>query len=392
MTKPLEGIKVLEFANFIAGPFCGMLLADMGAEVIKIESLSGDMSRAIPPIIDGESAAFINLNRNKKSLALDLKTDLGKEVVFKLVGNSDVFLENNRPGAMDRLGLGYDKIKEIKPDIVYTAVSGFGQTGPHRNRGGVNLIIEALAGTLSVMGEKGQMPVRPGIQTADMFGALFATYATLTSLVGKEKHGEGKFSDVSLVEASIASAVWETAEYLSTGNIPEQIGHSHRASAPYQLFETKDKKFIAIGAPNDLHFQRLMTVLSCAEHIGNKAFSSYSSRKENENILVPIVSEGIVKWNASDLEEALMKEGVPCGYVRNYEQAINSEHSVDRGLVVESDHNVLGKIKSIRNPVLMNEDGPDIRNSAPLLGQDSYEILTELGFIYQELKDKKVTL
>ena len=392
MTKPLEGIKVLEFANFIAGPFCGMLLADMGAEVIKIESLNGDMSRAIPPIIDGESVAFVNLNRNKKSLALDLKTDLGKEVVFKLMGSSDVFLENNRPGAMDRLGLGYNKIKEIKPDIVYTAVSGFGQTGPHKNRGGVNLIIEALAGTLSVMGEKGQMPVRPGIQTADVFGALFATYATLTSLVGKEKHGEGRFSDVSLVESSIASAVWETAEYLSTGTIPEQMGHSHRASAPYQLFETKDKKFIAIGAPNDTHFQRLMTVLSCAEHIGNKAFSSYASRKENENILVPIVSEGVGKWNASDLEEVLMKEGVPCGYVRNYEQAINSDHSIDRGLVVESNHNVLGKIKSIRNPILMNKDGPDIRNSAPLLGQNSYEILTELGFVYQELKNKKVTL
>jgi len=392
MTKPLAGIKVLEFANFIAGPFCGMLLADMGADVIKIEPLNGDMSRAIPPIINGESAAFVSLNRNKKSLALDLKTDLGKEIVFKLIRNSDVFLENNRPGAMDRLGLGYNKIKEIKPDIVYTAVSGFGQTGPDKNRGGVNLIIEALSGTLSVMGEKGQMPIRPGIQTADIFGALFATYATLSSLVGKEKHGEGRFSDVSLVDSSIASAVWETAEYLSTGNIPEQMGHSHRASAPYQLFETKDKKFIAIGAPNDIHFQRLMTVLSCEEHISNEAFSSYSSRKSNENLLVPIVSESVGKWNAIDLEEALTKEGVPCGYVRNYKEAINNDHNVDRRLVVESDHSVLGKIKSIRNPILMNEDGPEIRNSAPLLGQDSCQILTELGFVYQDLKNKKITL
>ena len=202
MTTPLEGIRVIEFGNFIAGPFCGMLLADMGAEVIKIEPLSGDLARAIPPIIDGKSAAFITLNRNKKSLALDLKSNRGRSLALELLKSANAIIENNRPGVMQRLGLGAEDVKKINNKIVYTSVSGFGQTGELKNRAGINLIIEALSGTLSVMGEKGEMPPRPGLQTADILGAMFATYSTLAGLIGQIRHNQGVYADVSLIAVS----------------------------------------------------------------------------------------------------------------------------------------------------------------------------------------------
>jgi len=240
--RPLAGIRVIELANFIAGPLAGTLLADMGADVI---------------------------NRNKRSLALDLKQPQAIEIVLKLAASSDVLLEAYRPGALEALGLGSADVKAVNPRIVYTSVSGFGQTGPERRRAGVNLIIEAFSGALSVTGEPGKMPMRPGLQTADVFGALFATYATLASLLGVARQGEGRIADVSLVEASIAAAAWEAAEYLETGRVPQPLGNRHRLNAPYQLFETADGRYLAIGTPNDQLFGRLMQVLGLAAHVGD---------------------------------------------------------------------------------------------------------------------------
>ena len=219
-------------ANFIAGPLCGTLLADMGADVVKVEPPGGDMSRATPPIRNGESVSFTALNRNKRSLVLDLKQPDAQEVMRKLAAKSDVFVEANRPGALEKMGLGAEQLKAVNPKIIYTSVSGFGQTGPDRRRAGVNLIIEAFSGVLSVTGAPGEMPMRPGVQTADVFGALFATYATLASLVGAGRTGEGRIADISLVEASIAAAAWEAAEYLETGKVPQPMGNRHRLTAP----------------------------------------------------------------------------------------------------------------------------------------------------------------
>ena len=261
MSKPLAGIRVIELANFIAGPLCGTLLADMGADVIKVEPPGGDMSRATPPIRNGESVSFTAFNRNKRSLVLDLKAPEAQEIMRKLAAKSDVFVEANRPGALEKMGLGAQQLKAVNPKIIYTSVSGFGQTGPDRRRAGVNLIIEAFSGVLSVTGEPGKMPMRPGVQTADVFGALFATYATLASLVGAGRTGEGRIADVSLVEASIAAAAWEAAEYLETGKVPQPMGNKHRLTAPYQLFETSDKRYVAIGTPNNMLFQKFMQVI-----------------------------------------------------------------------------------------------------------------------------------
>src|SRR5438270_1359975 len=208
------------------------------------------MARATPPIRNDESVSFVALNRNKRSLVLDLKREEAREIVLKLAATSDVFLEAYRPGALEKLGVGAEQVRAVNPRIVYTSVSGFGQTGPYRRRAGINLIIEAFSGALSVTGEPGKMPTRPGVQTADVFGALFATYAALAGLVGAARNGEGRIADVSLVEASIAAAAWEVAEYLETGKVPQPLGNRHRLHAPYQLFETSDGRYLAIGTPN----------------------------------------------------------------------------------------------------------------------------------------------
>jgi crotonobetainyl-CoA:carnitine CoA-transferase CaiB-like acyl-CoA transferase len=380
MAKPLAGIRVIELANFIAGPLCGTLLADMGADVIKVESPQGDMSRATPPIRDGESVSFTALNRNKRSLVLDLKAPQAQEVMRRLAARSDVLVEANRPGALDKLGLGPGQLKAVNPKIVYTSVSGFGQTGPDRRRAGVNLIIEAFSGVLSVTGEPGKMPIRPGVQTADVFGALFATYATLASLVGVTRNGEGRIADISLVESSIAAAAWEAAEYLETGEVPQPMGNRHRLTAPYQLFETADKRYVAIGMPNNMLFRRFMQVIGLETHLADPRFATYANRKKNEDPLLALVEPAILKMQSADLETALMEAGVPCARANNFKEVFEHPQVVARGMVKDVEHPRLGRMKAARNPVLLDHDGPDIARPAPMLGEHSEEILRELGY------------
>jgi CoA:oxalate CoA-transferase len=387
MPKPLAGIRVIELANFIAGPLAGTLLADMGADVIKVEPPNGDMGRATPPIRNGESVSFVALNRNKRSLVLDLKQPQAIDVLHKLAGKSDVFLEAYRPGALDKLGLGAAQVKAINPRIVYTSVSGFGQTGPDRRRAGVNLIIEAFSGVLSVTGEPGKMPMRPGVQSADVFGALFATYATLAGLVGAARQGEGRIVDLSLVEASIAAAAWEAAEYLETGKVPQPLGNKHRLSAPYQLFETSDGRYLAIGTPNDQLFGKLMQVLGLAEHIADPRFASYASRKLNEDALLPLVEPAVRSRDSKKLERALMVAGVPCARVNNFKEVFDDPQIVAREVMQEVEHPRLGRMRTTRNPVLLDHDGPAIDRHAPMLGEHSEEVLAELGYSAAALRE-----
>src|SRR3954453_3597736 len=380
MPKPLAGIRVIELANFIAGPLAGTLLADMGADVIKVEPPQGDMGRATPPIRNDESVSFVALNRNKRSLVLDLKRPQAIEILLKLAGKSDVFLEACRPGALDKLGLGAAAVKAVQPLIIYTSVSGFGQTGPDRRRAGVNLIIEAFSGPLSVTGEPGQMPGRAGLQTADVFGALFAPYATLASLVGAGRTGEGRIADVSLVEASIAAAAWEAAEYLETGQVPQPMGNRHRLTAPYQLFETSDQRYVAIGMPNNMLFQKFMQMIGLGAHLADPRFATYAQRKANEDALLAIVEPAILQMTSAELEAALMEVGVPCARVNNFQEVFEHPQIVARGVVQEIEHPGLGTMKVTRNPVLLDHGGPDIARPAPMLGEHSEEILRELGY------------
>ena len=387
MARPLDGIRVLELGNFIAGPFCGMLLGDMGADVIKIERPKlGDQTRAMPPMVNGESASFAALNRNKRSLVLDLKQPEAREIVLQLAAKSDVFLENNRAGALELIGLGPEQVRAINPRIVYVSASGFGQSGPYRRRAGVNLIIEAFSGILSVTGDPDDIPMRSGIQTSDIFGALFATYAALSGLINVLRNGEGRAADVSLVESSIAAAAWETAGYLATGEVPQRLGHRHRLNAPYQLFETGDGQYLAIGTPNDELFRRFMKVLDLESYISDARFATYVLRKKNETDLLAVVSPVICRRGAEELEALLVEAGVPCSQVNNYEQVFNNPQVRARGVVVDVDHPRMGTVKAVRNPVLFDRDGPGISRVAPLLGEHSAEILKELGYSEERVK------
>jgi CoA:oxalate CoA-transferase len=370
-----------------------MLLGDMGADVIKIEPRrSGDMIRSTQPHIAGESANYIAINRNKRSIAIDLKQPAGREIVLKLAAQADLVLENFRPGVMESLGLGIEDIRKVNPEIVYVSVSGFGQTGPMRDRAAVNLIVEAASGSLSVTGEPDDKPMRPGVQTGDMFGAMFATYAALAGLMGKVRHGEGRQIDVSLVEASVAAAVWETSEYLATGSVPQRLGHKHRLTAPYQVFEASDGMLV-IGCPNDQLFQKIMTVLGVADAAKDPRFGGYVLRKTNEQALLDVIEPAIAKRKVDDLVEALSALGVPCSRVNSYKDVFDSEQAKARGIAVEGVHRRAGPVKMVRNAILFDKDGPTIDRMAPLLGENTEEILAECGYAapaIRKLIDDKV--
>lgn len=379
MPRPLEGIRVLEFGNFLAGPFAGMLLADMGADVVKVEpTRGGDLTRNTPPHQAGESANFVRINRNKRSIAIDLKRPEGRDLARSLALRADLVLENFRPGVMESLGLGAESLRSANPGLVFVAVSGFGQTGPARDRAAVNLIIEAASGSLSVTGEPGGLPMRPGVQTGDMFGALFATYAALCGLMGKLRHGQGRLADVSLVEASVAAAVWETAEYLATGNVPQPLGHRHRLTAPYQVFRTRDGA-IAIGCPNDQAFRRILSVLGLDALGQDPRFAGYGLRKVNEDALLAVLEPAIAARGAEELDRALAAEGVPCSRVNDFGDVFRDPHLVGRGIAVDAPHPRLGQVRMVRNPVLFDADGPAMTRPAPLLGEHTAELMAELG-------------
>ncbi|HEY5963706.1 MAG TPA: CoA transferase [Xanthobacteraceae bacterium] len=393
MTRPLSGIRVLELGNLLAGPFCGMLLGDMGADVIKIEPRrTGDMIRNTQPHLNGESANYIAINRNKRSIAIDLKQAAGRDIVLKLAETADLVLENFRPGVMEQLGLGIDGIRAVNPQIVYVSVSGFGQTGPLRDRAAVNLVIEAASGSLSVTGEPGDIPMRPGVQTGDMFGAMFATYAALAGLMGKVRHGEGRQIDVSLVEASIAAAVWETSEYLSTGNVPQPLGHRHRLTAPYQVFRASDG-LLVIGCPNDQLFFKIMNVLGLAEAAKDTRFAGYGLRKANEQALLNVIEPAIALRTVEELVEALSAFGVPCSKVNSYDDVFDNEHARQRRIEVGGVHRRAGPVRMVRNAVLFDTDGPAIDRMAPVLGEQTVEILSGCGYApdaIRKLIDDKV--
>jgi crotonobetainyl-CoA:carnitine CoA-transferase CaiB-like acyl-CoA transferase len=366
--------------NFIAGPFCGMLLADMGADVVKIEPPErGDMTRATPPLVNRESAGFMSLNRNKRSVALDLKRPEAVEIVLRLAARSDVLLENFRPGAMEALGLGADRLRAANPELIVTSVSGFGQTGPARRKAAVNLIVEAASGLLSVVGEPGQVPSRTGVQMADVFGALFATYGVLCGLIGKLRHGQGRTIDVSLLEGAIAAAMWETSTYLTTGEVPRQLGRRHRITAPYQLFRTRDG-YLAIGGANDALFRRMVEVLGLPHLADDPRFARVALRKANDVELGELIEAATRTRDSAELQAAFEAAGVPCSRVNDYEQVFADPQVRAREVVVEVDHPRAGRGRQVRNPILFDRDGPRIERPAPLLGQHSREVLAELGY------------
>jgi formyl-CoA transferase len=378
---PLKHLRVLDVSQIMAGPFCSMLLGDMGADVIKVEPPgSGDQTRrAMGFRLKGfDSLGFINMNRNKRSIALNLKTEAGREVFYKLVRTADVLVENYRPGAASRLGIDYATLKAINPRLIYASISGFGQTGPWSQRPGFDLIAQAMGGVMSITGDPDGPPAKSGVPVADIGCALFAVYAILSAFISRLETGEGQYIDASLFEAAIAFAVWDISEFWGTGKVPEKLGTANRMSAPYQAVRAGDGYFV-MGANSDKLWRSLCELIDRPDLLKDSRFASIADRLANRVALIEELEKTFVTRPAEDWVTLMLAAGIPAGPIYNYAQALDNDHAHHRKVVMEIDHPVEGKVRSIGFPVKLSGTPQQVRMPPPLLGANTEEILTELG-------------
>ena len=377
---PLEGVVVLDATQVMAGPFCTLLLADMGADVIKVEKLQGgDDSRSFgPPFIAGESAAFLAINRNKRSVTLNLKSEEGRDVFRRLAGRSEILVENFRPGTMEGLGLHYEAIHRINPTIIYCSISGFGQTGPYRTLGGFDLVTQGMSGLISVTGHPGGPPTKVGVPISDLNAGMYAVYGILSAYVHRLKTGEGQYVDTSLLEGAVAYTFWESSIYFATGEIPPPMGSAHRLNAPYQVFDTQDGA-LSVGAANQSTWERLCKVLERQDLAQDPRFLTNADRIRHCRQLAATL-QPVFRQRTTAAWLALLNEaGVPAGPIYNMAQVYEDPHVRAREMLVELDHPIAGTIKNIGIPVKLSRTPGRIRRPAPLLGQHTEEVMSWLG-------------
>jgi formyl-CoA transferase len=391
---PLDGIKVLEVGNFMAGPFCAMQLADLGADVVKVENpAGGDNVRLTPPFIGGESSNFLRLNRNKRSLALDLKSAEGAEIFRRLASRADVVVENLRPGTMADLGLDYERLRDLNAGLVYVAASGWGQTGPYSQLAGLDIMAQAMSGLMSITGTAGGEPVKVGVPVCDLVCALYGALAAVAALRARDRDGKGQFIDVSLFEAGVSLAVWEAGRYFATGEIPRPLGSAHQSTAPYQAFRAGDGFFTA-GVPSPALWTAFLGVLGLQHLEHDRRFATNADRHANRAELIPLIEAVTVTGRCRSWIEAFQAAGVPCGEIQGYDRVFTDPHLAERDFFWEGDHPTLGPVRQLGSPMRL-AGTPTRRDSAgPSLGQHSAEILEELGHDrskFEELKERGVT-
>ncbi|XWN30042.1 MAG: CoA transferase [Devosia sp.] len=378
---PLAGMKVIELAHIMAGPACGMMLADMGADVIKVEKPDGDDSRRfVPPDINGESAAYMMMNRNKRGMALDLKKADAIAVLRDLLSDADVVIENYRIDTMERLGLSYEMLRETNPKLVYCAISGFGRTGPYAERGGFDLIAQGMSGLMSITGEApGRPPVKPGAPISDITAGILAAMGCVAAFARAQTTGEGQVVETSLFEAGITLTYWQSAIAFATGLAPGPLGSAHPLNAPYQSFRTADG-WINIGAANQRNWQRLLKVIGAAELETDPRFASNHDRMENLPALVSVL-EGHFKERTTAQWLDLMEDGgLPAGPVLSITDMHRDPQAIARDMIVETEHPIAGTVKAIGTPVKFGTTPGGVHRSAPTLGQHGREILSEHGY------------
>jgi crotonobetainyl-CoA:carnitine CoA-transferase CaiB-like acyl-CoA transferase len=381
MALPLEGMRVLDLTNVMAGPYCSMVLGDMGAEVIKIENFpEGDTSRRFDPQINGESYCFAVLNRNKKSLALDMKDPRGKEIVLKLAEKADIVLENFRPGVVKKLGIDYDSLRARNPAIIYASMSGFGQTGPYGKKGGFDIVAQGMSGIMMMTGYPGGRPAKVGIAMNDIASGVTALYGILGALIGRLRNGTGQYLETSLLEAGLAWTQWEFSAYFGAGEIPTATGTRHRRSAPYQAYRSKDG-YVTVGAGSDKLWKSFATtVCGKPEWLTDPRFATLSARLKHLDILEQEIEEVLGTQTTAYWVEKLDAAQVPGGPVYRYDQIMNDPHIKARQMVVDIDHPKIGPMKAIGLPLKSTGDLTAIRAPAPWLGQHSEEILRGMGY------------
>ena len=386
---PLAGVRVLDISQVMAGPYACMLLADLGADVVKIEPPgSGDQTRgAMGFKMKGpDSLGFLNMNRNKRSVALNLKTDAGRELLLRMAKDADILVENYRPGAMTRLGLGYDVLKDINPRLVYTSISGFGQTGPWADRPGFDLMAQAMSGVMSVTGYPGGPPVKAGVPVADIGCALFAIYGTLSAYIGAKATGLGQYIDASLFDSALAFSVWDVCDYWGTGKPPEPLGTSNKMTAPYQAMASADGYFV-MGANNQKLWLKLCALIHRPELAADERFATISLRLANRPALETELERTFRQQPKDYWVNTLLAAGIPAGPILSYPEAFESEHGKVRQMRMEIDHPIEGKVPNIGFAVKLSGTPQQVRRHPPLLGEHNAEVLSELGISADELAE-----
>lgn len=387
----LEGITVLDLTRVLAGPFSTMMMADMGANVIKIERPKvGDDSRQFSPFQGGESAYYMNLNRNKKGVTLNLKDPKGKEIFKELVKKADIVIENYRPGVMNRLGLSYDVLKKVNPRIIYASVSGFGQYGPYTNRPGYDIIGQAMSGLMSTTGTKESGPIRTGTAISDVLGGLSVTIGILSALYNRDVTGKGQAVDVSLVDSSVAGLEIINQIYLVEGRIPQRIGNRYESTYPYDSFKTIDGD-VVIGAANNKLWKELCQVMGKKDLAEDERYNEVYKRVEKHVEVKKLVEEWTKSLTMDDIVKTLLEKGVPVAPINTIDRVVNDEHiGKAREMFVEVDHPKAGKMKLTGCHIKLSDTKPSIRKCAPLLGEDNFKVYSEyLGLSKEEIDELK---
>jgi formyl-CoA transferase len=381
-----EGLRVLEVGNYMAGPFCGMQLADLGADVVKVEDpRGGDLSRRLEPIVDGESGNFIRINRGKRSIALDLKQDAGKEAFRRLASRADVIVENLRPGTMRDLGLDPRELLDANPRLVYAAVTGWGLDGPYADQPALDIIVQAKSGLMSVTGEQGGAPVKVGVSISDLAAGLYATIAILAAVRVRDRDGRGQLVDVSMFESSVSLAVWESGTYFTTGEVARAAGSAHKLVGPYQAVRASDGHFV-IGATTPPNWTAFCGALGLERLERDPRFDDATKRRQNARELIPLIEEVTAARPAAHWLERLRAAGVPCGEIADYGEVFTDPHLEARRFFVDLEHPRLGTVRALGTPLRLRSGGAPIERAGPMLGQHTVDLLAEAGYGASEIE------
>ena len=390
--KALAGLRVVDLTQAMAAPFCSMNLADMGADVIKVEPPTGEDMRRGSANRNGHSGTFLTINRSKRGITVDLKQPAGVEIIHRLVRTADVFVQNYRPGAAARLGVDYETLSALNPRLIYCSISGFGMTGPYAPRGGYDLIAQGMSGIMSVTGDEDGAPAKAGLPVSDLSAGLFGAYGILCALEHRERTGRGQLVDTSLLEAALSLTLREAGTYWATGRVPAPLGSARRDAAPSQALRARDG-WIAVSADTDEHFVALAQAIGRAEITRDARFATATARLHNRAALIAELETTTAKETRAHWLAALAPTGVPAGPVNDYAEALADAHTLAREMVVYVDHAGAGRLEALGVPVKLSETPGAVDRAAPMLGQDNAAILTELGYTeaeQQALREQRV--